>query len=148
MSHIAKINLEVRDLEALKLACEQIGCELVMNQKTYRWYGRIVGGERVMPEGYSLDEVGKCEHAIRAKGNPDAYEIGLVSRRDGKPGYALVWDNYRGGMGLADYVGQETGKLKQHYAAQVAMKTARQLGHRVVGTTMKADGSMVVRIQQ
>lgn len=156
MSHIATINLEIHDLEVLASACRKLGLELARGQHTYKWYGRIVeSGERILPEGYTLEDLGNCEHAIKVPDSNGAYEIGVVSRRDGKRGYTLLWDNWnRGkssscsGKGMVDYVGDSAQKLKQHYAAEMAMKTARHLGHRVIGSYTKEDGSMVVKIQQ
>ena len=37
MSHISKIELEVRDLGVLSQACTRLGLNLVRNQKTYAW---------------------------------------------------------------------------------------------------------------
>jgi hypothetical protein len=74
---------------------------------------------------------GRCEHAIRVAGNDRAYEIGVVKRRDGKPGYVLMWDFWAGGYGLQDKVGKDCGRLAQEYAAQVAIKRAKLQGFNV-----------------
>jgi hypothetical protein len=106
MSHIAEVNLLVQDLNALHRACHRLGLELVRGQRTYRWYGRSVG-DYPLPVGFAKNELGTCEHAIRIPGNDRAYEIGIVTRRDGKPGYALLWDFYQGGYGLVEPVASQ-----------------------------------------
>jgi hypothetical protein len=37
MSHISKIELEVKDLSVLGAACKRLGLELVQGQTTYKW---------------------------------------------------------------------------------------------------------------
>lgn len=139
MSHITTIDLQVKDLDAMRKACERLGLELVEGQKKFKWYGRFVG-DTTPPKGIDAKDYGKCEHAIRVKGNPSAYEIGLVKRTDGK-GYTLCVDTWRGGFGLRDYVSYDTSaktldnfgvdKLKDWYAAEVAQKQMRKQGFRV-----------------
>jgi hypothetical protein len=95
------------------------------------------GADAAYRNGISTKDYGKCEHAIRVKGDTRAYEIGLVRRTDGKPGWNLVWDNYRNGFGLCDKVTYEQSKtpnadkLKDWYAAEVAKQQMRKQGFRV-----------------
>lgn len=156
MSHVASIELEIRDLEALRLACEPLGLELVIGQRTYNWYGRSVG-DTALPAGFTKEELGLCEHAIRIKGtnmngkiNPGSpYEIGLATRRDGKAGYTLLWDTYRGGGGIVEKVGGEKAeKLCQGYAVEVAMRIAKRQGFRVVKKEVRTDGSIAIVTQR
>jgi hypothetical protein len=130
MSHVATVDLDVKDLDALAEACGQLGLELVRGQQSYRWYGRSVG-DYPLPAGFTVEELGKCEHAIRIPGDAHAYEIGLVRRRDGRAGYQLLWDFFGGGYGLEAKVGAGCSKLKQQYAVAVAVKTAQRQGMRV-----------------
>jgi hypothetical protein len=123
MSHVAKIEVEINDLDALKAACHSLGLEFVNDQKTFAWYGRHVGDYPV-PEGFTLEEMGRCDHAIRV---PNAqYEIGVVKRR-GK--YTLLWDFYHAG-GLETVLGKGAGKLKQAYALERVKKEARLKNYR------------------
>lgn len=145
MSHVAMIDLEIRDLEALKAACRRLGLEFVKGQTTYKWYGRHVG-DYPLPTGFAQEDLGKCDHAIRVPGNSRAYEIGVVRRRDGRPGYTLLWDFWQGGYGLEEKVGQEAGRLKQAYGIEAAKRAAQRAGHRVLGETQRADGTVVLRI--
>lgn len=145
MSHIAKIELHVTDLEALKAACAQIGLEFVEGQKTYRWYGRSIGGQ--VPQGFTTADLGHCEHAIRVNGNPRAYEIGVVRRRDGKPGYVLHLDEWANGYGLVQVAGTGCAKLKQAYAEQVACAQLRKQGFRFT-RQVKEDGRVQLIAQR
>ena len=62
MSHISKIELEVKDLAVLAQACTRLGLTLIRGQKHFKWYGRD----------------GQCDHAIKV---PDAnYEIGVLQK--------------------------------------------------------------------
>ncbi len=105
MSHICTVDLHITDLTALQKAAEVLGLKLNLNQKTYKWYGRSVG-DYPLPEGFKAEDFGKCEHTLSIPGNGQAYEIGVVARRDGKPGYTLMWDFWNGGYGLEKIVGK------------------------------------------
>ena len=147
MSHIAEVNLLVQDLNALQRTCQRLGLELVRHQHTYRWYGRSVG-DSPLPTGFAKDDLGTCEHAIRIPGSDTAYEIGIVTRRDGKPGYALLWDSYRGGYGLVARVGEQAERLQQMYALEVTLSTIEQMNHCVLEQTHLADGSIELLLAQ
>lgn len=135
MSHMAAIDLYVTDLFALELACESLGVQLNKNQTNWRWYGDWVDDYHAKEAAYRFgidpSEYGKCaEHVITIPGNNQCYEIGVVRRRDGKPGWMLVYDFYGeyGRMMTEKIQGKDpsTGKidnaglLKQAYAAGVA----------------------------
>jgi hypothetical protein len=141
MSHIAQVDVQIMDLDALAAACRRLGLELVRGQQTYRWYGESVG-DFPLPEGFATEDLGRCEHAIRlteesraARGigirKHDPYEIGICRRRDGKPGYALLWDFFKGGYGLQTHVGEDCKKLRQMYALETAKRQAIRSGFRV-----------------
>ena len=148
MSHVATIELEIKDLDALELATLDLGLELVRGQKHYKWYGRSVG-DYPLPVGFTAADLGKCDHVLRIPGDARAYEIGVCRRRDGKDGFVLQWDFYAGGYGMAAKVGGDKAQaLVQGYATQVAIKTARAQGFRVIGRSVKADGTVLVSIQR
>ena len=140
MSHVAIIEVTINDLDALASAAKKIGLELRRGQTSYRWWGRSAG-DYALPAGFTADELGKCEHALSIPGNDQAYEIGVVRRRDQKPGWTLLWDFYAGGKGLETVVGVGATKLKQRYAAEVATKQARRQGFRV-SERVQADGKI------
>ncbi len=143
MSHVAKIQIEIKDLEALRAACTRMGFEFVEAQRTYRWYGTHMG-DYPLPEGFTADDLGHCEHAIRV---PDAgYEVGVCRRRDSRPGYTLLWDFWQGGYGLERQLGKNGQRLVQAYGVEAAKHAARRAGYSVTETTNQ-DGSVTLRVQ-
>lgn len=145
MSHVASVELEVDDLASLKEAAKSMGLEFVADQKTFKWFGRFMddynGANAAHLHGINPKDYGKCLHAIRIPGNDKAYEIGVVKRADGKPGYQLVWDFFQGGYGLQKVIGQDGGLLKQSYAVMRAKKEMLRKGYRAT-TTKDAKGNM------
>lgn len=133
MSHIAKIEIEINDLSALKAACVRLGLEFICDQRTYAWFGEHIG-DYPIPEGFTVDDMGKCDHAIRVPGA--AYEIGVI-KRDRQ--WMLVWDFWRSG-GLERVLGKSAGKLKQAYAASKAVMEARRKGYLVKEQVTKNGG--------
>jgi hypothetical protein len=147
MSHVATIELEVKDIDALAEACPAIGGEFMRDQKSYRWWGsdhpdRIDGD--APPEGFTVADLGHCEHAIRLKGQ--RYEIGVAKRRDGRPGYVLLFDDLYGE--LATHVGPNCNRLKQEYALSVAKRQARKQGFSVVGVQTLANGTKQLKLSK
>lgn len=139
MSHLARIELEINDLETLKTACERLGLEFKEGQKTYKWYGTWIG-DTPLPEGMPLDQLGKCDHAISVPGAQ--YEIGIV-KRDGK--YILLWDFwYRGG--LEEKIGKNGGRIKQAYTIERVRKEARSKGHRITEHKTEKGIRLVMRV--
>lgn len=130
MSHVAQVEIEVKDLDALKTACKRLGLTFVEGQKTYAWYGRWVNDYDAENAAYRYgippEDYGKCEHAITAPSA--AYEIGVVRRRDGKPGYALIYDNWNRGGGLEAYIGRDAKHLVNAYAEEIVVKQLRRQG--------------------
>jgi hypothetical protein len=125
VSHISKIELVIKDLEALKTACKRMGFEFREGQKTYQWYGRWVG-DSPMPEGVTEEELGKCNHAIHVPGAK--YEIGVVRKGNA---YILLYDSWIKG-GLTKHIGKDAGKLKQIYAVEKIRLEARKKGMKVL----------------
>lgn len=108
MSHITRISLSIGDLDALEAAAPTIGLELRRNQRTHKTYGGATG---------------KCIHALVLKGDPSAYEIGLVQSVAGSDAaYDLnvdLWNQTR----LSEAVGGANfNRLRREYAATVAEK--------------------------
>jgi len=120
MSHVTTIECEIKDLEALKAACEKAGLEFRENQKTYKWYGTHVG-DYPLPEGFTKEDLGKCDHAIGVPGKKGAYEIGVVKQGDK---YTMLWDFWNGGYGLEAVAGKDCENVTDAYATEVALKEA------------------------
>lgn len=129
MSHVTSIELNISDLSCLEAAAKELGMELV-EKSTFVWYGRHVG-DYPLPEGFTKEDMGKCQYVLRIKGKPDAYEVGITKRRDGKPGYVPLFDFWAGGKGLMEAIGANGSKLRQEYALAVAMKDFRKKGFKV-----------------
>lgn len=151
MSHIASVQVEIKDLECLAKAAARCGLEFKNGQKTFKWYGVWVIDYSQDDAAYKLlgidpKDYGKCEHALSVVGNDKAYEIGVIKHPKG--GYALLWDFYAGGHGLMAKVSADTdkqrksvGKLQQAYAAEVAKKAAKKQGFSV-SEKVQQDGSI------
>lgn len=146
MSHVLQIEgIPITDLDALAVAAEEIGCELVRDQKNYHWYGVSVG-DTALPAGFSAKELGHCEHAIRVKGaDRRTYEVGVVRNKTG-PGYVLLCDEWQNGYGLIEKIGQGAKTLRQHYNAELAARDRRRHGYKVTKQTV--DGRLVIRAQK
>lgn len=150
MSHVATIEIEVKDLDALAEAAKACGLVLNRGQKTYRWYGRWVNDYSAADAAYRHDikpeDYGKCEHAISVPGNAKAYEIGVVRKANGS--FGLVWDFFAGGHGLMEKCsidGKAAGKLVQEYSTAVAVKKAKQQGFAVQRKQL-ADGRVQLQL--
>ncbi len=143
MSHVAKIDLVVKDLEALKAAVKELGLHFKENQKTYGWWGTSVGGYP-LPKGITKDDLGKCDHAIAVNGT--TWEIGVFKLRDGS-GFALLYDFFGSqGQPIANAIGGNDGKrLKDVYCTHKVMMEARRRGQSVQRTNER-DGTIRLRI--
>lgn len=145
MSHVVECEMEVRDLEALEEAAKMLGLELVRGQKTYKWWGHSVG-DYPLPAGYTAKDLGHCEHALRIPGDSKAYEIGVVKRRDGKPGFKLMRDFFGGGYGMEAKVGKDCQNLEQAYTVALACRHYRKKGYSV--RTERKDNRILVKARK
>ena len=123
MSHISKIELEVKDLGTLGQACSRLGLELLKNMKTFKWYGQEA----------------PCDHCIRVPGA--SYEIGILSKGGS---YELNCDFYD--KNLEKVIGQKGGLLKQAYAAEKTRIEARKKGYSVIERQTETGIRLHVRI--
>jgi len=122
MSHVTTIDVEIRDLEAVKDICKELGLEFKENQRSYRWYGTHVG-DYPLPEGFTKSDLGRCDHAIGVKGaSSKSYEIGLVKRAEV---YIPLFDFWQGGFGLEERIGPGAKKFTDAYTRAVSIKTAK-----------------------
>lgn len=146
MSHVSEIKVEITSLDALERAAAKIGCELVRDKTEYKWFGFSVG-DYPLPTGFSKEDLGKCEHVIKLR-HPtrDSYEVGVVTRRDGKPGYVLHFDHWNGGYGLVDAIGKDACDLVDRYAAEIAIDAALASGMTLMGENM-VDGKIELLFQ-
>lgn len=144
MSHVATIDIEIKDLAALQAACTEIGMEFHEGQKEFKWYGRWVGDyngrDAAFNSGIDPKDYGKCTHALSVPGNKNAYEIGVIAQKDGS--FKLAWDFFAGGYGLQKVVGEKCGKLVQSYAKHAAMNALAKQGYAFAGTKKLDNGTV------
>ena len=124
MSHISKIELEVKDIAVLIKACKKLGLKFVQNQETFKWYGRE----------------SSCNHAIEVPGA--AYEIGVVRRDDQ---YDLNCDFYD--RNIENAIGRKGGLLKQAYAVAKTRTEARRKGYSVIERKTDTGIRLQVRLR-
>ena len=124
MSHISKIELEVKDLATLRQACTRLGLNMLEGKKTFKWYGQ---------------EDGRCDHVIRIPGAN--YEIG-VTRAGGL--YELQCDYYD--SALEKTIGQNAGLLKQAYAIERTKTEARRKGYSIIEKKTDSGVRLHVRV--
>lgn len=121
--HVSSIKLSIKSLEALKLACARLGLEFREDQKTYAWFGHLVG-DSPLPEGFMEQDLGKCTHALHVPGA--SYEVGVQRCSDGT--YKLLWDSWGQG-GLEAALGHDCNKLRQAYGIEAAILEAQRQGY-------------------
>lgn len=149
MSHVASVKAYVTDLVALAAVCAALGLELVLNADTYKWYGRWVndfrGAEAAVDNGHDPKNFGKCVHKIRRK-DGQGYEIGLVARLDGEPGFEMIYDNWgAGGRAIEELAGKGLTTLKKALSTEVTTRIMRRQGYRVIQTVDAKTGKLKVQ---
>jgi hypothetical protein len=148
MSHITTIKLVIKDLATLEAACAELGAQLVRNVPKYTWYGQKVGDDP-LPEGMTLEDLGKCDHVIRLPGVQ--YEIGVVASKTTPGSYTLAWDFWGAGVAgsrhdglkLQKHFGNNLVRLQDAYGAHTAMQMLRQKGYTPIRKTLP-NGSIQV----
>jgi len=109
MSHFTEIKTQIKDIEALRLACQELGVSLVPNTEARRYYENRTKGDYV----------------IQLKGH---YDIALSQQPDGT--YGLTTDLWQGH--LEKEVGKGYGKFLQLHGVHKATLEARKKGLSVV----------------
>ena len=127
MSHWTSHEVNITDIEALRLACAEMGLELLQNA-TARGYKVYHQAENRL----------HGEFVIRLKG---PYDIAINKNPGGK--YALTTDWWNGHV--AKEVGENFGKLLQLYGVHKATVAARKQGYLVSRQPAK-NGAIQLRI--
>jgi hypothetical protein len=122
MSHFVTINTEIKDIEALRLACAEMNLALLDDTEA-----RGFGATRR-----------HGEHVIRLNG---PFDIALTKNETGR--YNLSTDWWEGHV--EKEVGKDFGRLLQLYAVHKATKEARQRGL-LVQRKNRQDGSIKLMI--
>jgi hypothetical protein len=138
VSHVATVDVVIKDLDCLQKAAESLGLVFNRDAKTF----------------YSYQSGLTCDHSLSVKekqANPNRrpYEIGVVK---GEGGYSLQFDPFNHGYGLCPYIESEpakgdAGKLVQAYALEVAKKQARMQGF-LVREVRAANGAVTLTLSR
>ncbi len=122
MSHFTTIQTQIKDIEALRQACAELGLELLRDAEA-RGYG-------------SQRQHG--DFVLRLKG---PYDVALHRQPDGAYGLSTDWwDGH-----VEKEVGQNYGRLLQLYAVHKASREARKRGLSVQ-RALRTDGSIKLTI--
>ena len=105
MSHFTEIKTQIKDIEALRLACRELGLTLLQNTEARGYYENKTKGDYV----------------VQLKG---PYDIALNKQPDGT--FGLTADLWQGHV--EKEVGQGYGKLLQLYGVHKATIEARKKG--------------------
>jgi len=105
MSHFTEIKTQIKDIEALRLACVELGLTLLQNAEARGYYENKTKGDYV----------------IKLKG---PYDIALNQQKDGS--FALTSDLWQGHV--EKEVGSKYGNLLQLYGVHKASIEARKKG--------------------
>ena len=105
MSHFTDIDIEIRDIEALKDACAELGLPVAQN---------------AVARGYG-ENLHRGEYVIRLKG---PYDIAANRAQDGR--WLLTADLWQGRVERE--VGAGFGRLRQLYGVHRTLREARKLG--------------------
>ena len=123
MSHFTTIQTQIRDVEALRAACGELGLTLAGNADA-RGYGT---------------QTRRGESVIQIPSGP--YDIALNRQPDGT--YELATDWWGGHVEKA--VGKNYGRLLQLYGVHKATREARRKGY-TVRRKQHADGAIKLTI--
>jgi len=125
MSHFTTIQTQVRDLDALSEACEDLGVELLRG---------------VPCRGYATARR-ECARTIRLKG---PYDVAVDPSPGNDGTFALTTDWWSGHV--ASEVGPNFGRLLQAYGVRKTMREARSRGLRTT-RRQEADGSVLLVLE-
>jgi hypothetical protein len=118
VSHFTTIKTQIKDIDALRSACSELGLPLLQKTEARGYYENKIKGDYV----------------IRLRG---PYDIALQNQKDGS--FGLTADLWAGHV--EKEVGKGYGRLLQLYAVHKATREARKKGHFVSRST-KQDGSI------
>lgn len=115
MSHVAMAETKpgqpmFKDMQALKMACDMLGLEVMM-KKDYTWWGHHVG-DYPKPPGVKEADLGKNAVFVigpneeNRKKYPGCYEVGMVEDPQNEGCFVPIYDFYGGGKGIDNLVGK------------------------------------------
>ena len=122
MSHFTTIQTQIRDIAALRGACEELGVELI---------------ENAVARGYGSNKH-KGDYVVKLEG---PYDIAVAKQADKTFGFTCDW----WGGHVEKEVGTGYGKLLQLYGVYKAQAEARRKGYTTRRQALK-DGSIKLTI--
>jgi hypothetical protein len=118
MSHFTTIKTQIKDIEALRAACQELGLPLLQKTDARGYGGNKLAGD----------------YTIQLKG---PFDIAVQKQKDSSFGFTSdLWARH-----VEKEVGKNYGRLLQLYAVHKATREARRKGHFVSRST-KQDGSI------
>lgn len=145
MSHFTTIDIQIRDIGALRKACVEMGVPLEENSvaRGYQFVSESAAQSHARMTGYDITTDGNGNVQIR--GNyvirlPGQFDIALQS--DGHGGFNVLAD--KSGRCRAEIfrsVGADFGRLKQLYGVHKAISEASKAGLRAM-RSIQSDGSI------
>ena len=132
MSHLATISVQIKDIEAMKAACAELGWTFSEGKQNYRWWGSEFPKSKQAKEALAAMSTeqralaGRCEHSISMNGCQ--FDIGLVKT---DTGYSIVADDlvYLSSWNKQfDKLGEGASKLLQLYGVHKAQIEAKKRG--------------------
>ena len=112
MSHVATVELEMRDIPALLGVCEKLGFKVELGRTVKFFDGTKVKGTAVQLPGWN-------------------YPVVVTDTK-------VAFDNYQGAWGDL----KDLNKLKQGYATEVTRNQAKRLGFRIQHERLMEDGTV------
>lgn len=125
MSHFTTIHTQIRDLDALGLACSELGLQLATGPQC---------------RGYASTRR-SCAHVIRLQG---PYDIAVDPAPDNKGTYGLTTDWWNGHVERE--VGKDFGRLLQCYGVHKTLHEARKRGLRAT-RRVREDGAVLLTLE-
>lgn len=114
MSFIAPVDVEVKSISALEKTCEYLGLKMEArpHYRRHEMAGRA--GIGTLPEGITTAMLDQCSYVLSVPNNGYTYEVGVI-KHPTEDRYVMIYDNYMGGFGLEEMIGEGAVKLRQAY---------------------------------
>lgn len=145
MSHVADVDIKIRDLNAFGAAVKALGGTWDREAKKIQWYGRFLNDwnssraavNRIDSKRFGTTDAGSVSFP------GCSYTLGLLKNEDGS--YTPYYDTYGQGNGLTKVLGgMDCKALKDEYGVDVATRMAARKGFRVT-RTKGANGEIVLK---
>jgi hypothetical protein len=132
MSEIIAIDVQIKNLLAIKNAAQELGCAFLEGRTTFRTY---------------TASQGSCAHVIRPPNWQEGdYEIGLKQLTNGA--FTPYFDDFSTGRKILTALGPKCQRLTQAYKAHATILACKAKGHHTITRKTNAKtGEIKVFIQ-